>query len=267
MIRWETRQNADFDEIDGFNANTNYTYDFENRLTRVQRPGMDAQYKYDPFGRRIEKNVNGQITRYEYDEDNIINEYDGAGNIRAKYVFNLAIDDPLSVEQAGNVYYYHKDGLGSITELTDAAGNVVKTYRYNSFGEIYSQSGALVQPFTFTGREYDPESGLYYYRARYYDPAAGVFIGKDPIGFDSGESNLFRYVKNNPVNLIDPFGLYSGPCGNKNHSWVPDRPFFFNFEGPCKAHDECYDCIGAKAGKSKTQCDLEFLMEHDKVRF
>jgi RHS repeat-associated protein len=260
------RFHAVLEEIDLLNNDMDYTYDYENRLIRVQYTDMDAQYKYDPFGRRIEKNVNGQITRYVYDGDNILNEYDGSNNIKSKYVFNLAIDDPLSVEQAGNIYYYQKDGLGSITELTNSVGTVVKTYKYNSFGEIYAQTGNLVQPFTFTGREYDPENGLYYYRARYYDPAAGIFIGKDPIGFEGRDGNLFRYVRNNPVNLTDPIGLFPGYCGNKNYTWVPDQPYWiFNFNESCKAHDICYGCPGKEEGKSKSKCDLEFFLDMQRV--
>jgi hypothetical protein len=121
---------------------------------------MDAQYKYDPFGRRIEKNVNGEIARYVYDGPNIVTEYDGNWNVKSGYVHNLGIDDPLSIQQGENVYFYHKDGLGSVTELTDVNGNVVKTYRYKAFGEIYSQTGTINQPFTFTGREFDLESPI-----------------------------------------------------------------------------------------------------------
>jgi RHS repeat-associated protein len=122
-------------------------------------------------------------------------------------ISSLAIDDPLSVEQGSNIYYYHKDGLGSVTELTDANGNVVKTYDYKGFGEIHTQTGTVVQPFAFTSREYDSESGLYFYRGRYYDPKAGRFINRDPIGFAGGDVNLFRYVQNNPINFVDPEGL------------------------------------------------------------
>jgi RHS repeat-associated protein len=183
-----------------------------------------AQYKYDPFGRRIEKSVNNVITRYLYDGPNVVTEYDEAGNATAKYTHNLAVDDPLAVQQGSSTYYYHKDGLGSVTALTNAAGSVVKRYRYRGFGEIYSEPGSVVQPYTFTARERDPETGLYYYRARYYDPRAGRFISKDPIGFGGGDSNLYRYAdsvgkplivetnhyrytSNNPVNRVDPSGL------------------------------------------------------------
>lgn len=128
---------------------------------------MLARYKYDPFGRRIEKEVNGEITRYLYDGPNIVAEYDAGWNVRSKYVHPLAVDDPMAVEQGANVYFYHKDGLGNVANLTDPFGNVVKSYTYKSFGEIYSETGILLQPYTFTAREYDPERGLYYYRARY----------------------------------------------------------------------------------------------------
>jgi len=190
----------------GSGMSTEYVYDFENRLIEVNYTSMLAQYKYDPFGRRIEKNLNGTITRYLYDGPNIVTEYDGSWNVQAQYVSTLDIDDSLTVTQGANTYYYHKDGLGSVVNLTDSSGNAVKSYTYKSFGEIYSQTGSLIQPFAFTGREYDPENGLYFYRARYYDPRAGRFLTKDPIGFAGGDVNLYRYVGNNPVNFRDPSG-------------------------------------------------------------
>jgi RHS repeat-associated protein len=99
--------------------------------------------------------------------------------------------------------------------LTDSTGSVVNSYIYKSFGEIYSQTGAVQQSFTFTGREFDPESGFYYYRARYYDPKSGRFFTKDPIGFGGGDVNLFRYVGNNPVNWIDRSGLWPTEIHNR----------------------------------------------------
>ena len=103
-------------------------------------------------------------------------------------------------------YYYHADGLGSITGLSDATGTMVQTYGYDAFGNV-TASGSVSQPFMFTAREYDAETGMYFYRARYYDPQAGRFVTKDPIGFAGGDVNLFAYINNNPVIYNDPFGL------------------------------------------------------------
>ncbi|HBQ37507.1 MAG TPA: hypothetical protein DD714_00595 [Candidatus Omnitrophica bacterium] len=109
------------------------------------------------------------------------------------------------------------DGLGSVTALVeDASGVVEERYQYDSFGQptILAPDGtprtcsAFGNPFLFTGREYDCESGLYYYRARYYDPRTGRFLQEDPLGL-MGAINLYRYALNNPVNRVDPFGLLS----------------------------------------------------------
>lgn len=199
---------------------TIYTYDGENRLvTASNTNGMSASYKYDPFGRRIEKTVNGATIKYLYDGANIVLKYDGSDNITARYVHNLGIDDPLGIIVGNGVVYqsllemqpyysfaYHKDTLGSIRAITDDSKNVVNTYTYDSFGNI-TQTGTLSQPYAYTGREYDSETGLYYYRARYYDPKIGRFIQKDPISF-AGGINLYSYAQSNPINWIDPWGLF-----------------------------------------------------------
>jgi RHS repeat-associated protein len=188
-----------------------YIYDYENKLIQVKDgTTVIADYQYDPFGRRIKKTVGTEITWFVYDGPNIVTEYTETGGnwvLKNAYTHTLGIDDPLSIQQGGNFYYYLKDGLGSITGITDNTGVMVKTYRYKAFGEIYAQSGTFNQPFAFTGRESDSESGLYFYRARYYDPKAGRFLTKDPIGFAGGDVNLFRMVQNNPVNYTDPSGL------------------------------------------------------------
>jgi RHS repeat-associated protein len=124
----------------------------------------------------------------------------------ASYVNGPNIDEPLSAEIRRDWIYYHADGLGSITALTSHMGNVVQKYEYDSFGNMSLKPHFIKQPYTYTGREFDPETGLYYYRARYYDTKAGRFISRDPIGFDGGDVNLYVYVGNNPINWIDPDG-------------------------------------------------------------
>ena len=202
-------QNGNRIQKTGTGGITTYTYDDENRLTRVEISGTPAQvitYAYDPFGRRIQKNVNGTITNYVYDKDAIILEYNQAGTVQTRYTHGLGIDEPLAMEKNSQMYYYHADGLGSIVLLTSASGSVAQRYDYDAYGNITSPAPTVTQPYTYTAREYDPETGLYFYRARYYDPKAGRFLTRDPIGF-AGGINQYVYTGNSPVNWVDPFGL------------------------------------------------------------
>jgi len=109
--------------------------------------------------------------------------------------------------RSGATSYYHADGLGSITSLSNAAGSIANTYTYDSFGQLTASSGLLVNPFRYTARESDTETGLYYYRARYYDQSIGRFTAEDPLSFASAETDLYVYVTNSPHNFGDPFGL------------------------------------------------------------
>ena len=114
-------------------------------------------------------------------------------------------DEPISIERKNKVYYYHYDGLGSVTSLTDKNQKIVESYSYDSFGNFKRQGNKVKNSFTYTGREFDKETGLYYYRNRYYDPTIGRFITQDPMGMVDGP-NPYTYVGNNPVNFIDPWG-------------------------------------------------------------
>src|SRR5439155_10686970 len=139
-------------------------------------------------------------TNYLYDGANIIEEVDASGNQIRSFTQGPGVDQPLALTSSGVTSYYEADGLGSITSLTDITGTVTDSYSYDSYGNAYDQNGFLVTSpgsggnlFRFTGREYDLETGLYYYRARYYDPTVGRFISEDPIGFSSG-INFYGYV-------------------------------------------------------------------------
>jgi RHS repeat-associated protein len=111
------------------------------------------------------------------------------------------------MEKNGASFFYHSDALSSITELTDHSGTVAQRYSYLSFGRIEQQGHLnVVQPYAYTSREFDLETELYYYRARFYDVLTGRFLQEDPIGI-SGGLNVYTYVNDNPVGAIDPFGL------------------------------------------------------------
>jgi len=195
---------------DGTNT---YTYDEENRLLTADNINHSASYTYDPFNRRVSKTVDGVTTYYVYDGDEVIAEYDVGGLLTAEYTYADSIDEVLTMDRNGNTYYYHYDGLGSVTDVTDAAGAVQESYKYNPYGQpsIFDSLGspiissAIGNRYMFTGREWDSESEIYYYRARMYDPALGRFLQRDPLGYVDS-LNLYSYTRNNPVNWLDPTG-------------------------------------------------------------
>ncbi len=193
-------------------------------------PAWDTvEYTYDPSGRRIAKTFDGVLTnQYVYDGDNIIAEYDGSDNLVRKYIQGAWIDQPVSmidVQHSSATYYYHYDALGNVVALSNNSGAKVETYEYSAFGEVAASDANNPNPFMFTGREYDKETGLYFYRARYYAPEIGRFLQTDPIGCDGG-MNLYWYCMNNPWDLTDPYGEAVVP--------PPDEPN----EDRCKAERE-----------------------------
>ena len=116
----------------------------------------------------------------------------------------MVLVGPLADSNA--VYYYHYDALGSVVALSDAGGDTVQTYEYSVYGQVAAEDPNHPNPYLFTGRRFDAEIGLYYYRARYYDPFTGRFLQTDPIGYGDG-LNCYAYCGNNPLAYIDPSGL------------------------------------------------------------
>ena len=165
-----------------------------------------VSFKYDPFGRRIYKSSSTATSIYAYDGDNLIEEVNSSGTAVARYSQTQNIDEPLAILRSATTSYYHADGLGTTTSLSNAAGTLAQTYTFDSFGKQTASSGSLTNPFQYTGRELDSETGLYYMRARYYDPSAGRFLSEDPSDFNGG-INFYAYVANDPVNWNDPLGL------------------------------------------------------------
>lgn len=196
---------------------TSMSYDPLNRLTGVTKTGFSAQtYTYDDQGRRIAKTVGAATTYYVYDGDNIAAEYGSNWTTAAAiYTHGPNTDQPLFRSAGGATKYYHQDGLGSVVAVTlngipagqlfDAWGNVIKANQ---------NSASPIPQYGYTGREPD-ETGLIYYRARYYDPQIGRFLQRDPIGF-AGGLNMYAYVSNNPVNKVDPTGTVDLVYGPNN---------------------------------------------------
>ena len=181
-----------------------YTYDAENQL--IACPDRSANYTYDPFGRRTAKTVDHATTVYLHDGDRVIMEYDGAsGDVLRRYVHGPGLDELVCMVAPSSRHYYHFDSLGSVIALSDESGAVEERYAYSPFGIVDEPSG-IGNLYLYTGREHDEETGLYYYRARHYDPQLGRFLQPDPLGYMDG-MNLYTYVDNSPLNWIDPFGL------------------------------------------------------------
>ena len=189
-----------------------YSWDFENRLLSAVVPGTGTvSFKYDPFGRRIQKSGPLGTMNYLYDGVNLLEDADGSGNLLVKYTQGIGIDDPMTILRAGTASYYQADALGAVTSLSNPAGALANTYTYDSFGKLTASTGTLTNAYGFTGRELDPETGIYYYRFRYYDQNVGRFISEDPIAWRGG-IDFYRYADGNPVSETDPLGLDTKVC-------------------------------------------------------
>ncbi|WP_413612832.1 RHS repeat-associated core domain-containing protein [Bdellovibrio sp. HCB-110] len=206
---------------------TNFVWNAESQLTAIQifeagTVTKEIFFKYDGLGRRIERQVVDHTDnsksygrKFFYDGDMIIEEQDLTGNLAARYMNSLGTDDPLLVARAEGNFVFTKDGLGSIRELTKSDGTSIQKYRYSSYGvttqelqENRPDKKLIENRYAYTGRELEDETGLYYYRARYYDPELGRFISEDPVQLKGGDLNYYAYVSNNPIILTDPTGKY-----------------------------------------------------------
>ena len=271
---------------------TRYHWDIENQLTQVTNhetetalPSETITYAYDALGRRIEKAIkdeegNETVKKYVYDNEDILMEFNKEGSMERYYVHGLGIDDPLAMltdnKETRNdpmdfkTYYYHKDGMGSVTSLTDESGDEKEKYIYNAFGKmtIYDERDNKIEesqvgnPYSFTGREHDSETGLHYHRARYYSPDLARWISEDPIEFNGQDLNLYRYTLNNPVNWFDFFGDDTEYC--KRDLDFPGGGFLRKLYPPAHHASTCYidesgkrKCRGIQKSTKKPEFEPE----------
>jgi RHS repeat-associated protein len=192
---------------------TTYTYDYENRLTNVEVDGtMVATYTYDALGQRIGIKDNGTQTWTAYNgnsaDANPYADFNSSGGLQTRYLDGLAVDKIYGqTNSSGSTQWYLTDQVDSVVAIASTSA-VLDQITYDPFGNIVTQTNATdAVRFGFAGMEYDSTTGLYYDHARYYDAAIGRFTSQDPKGFAAGDTNLYRYVGNDPTGNTDPSGL------------------------------------------------------------
>ncbi|MBL4886059.1 MAG: RHS repeat-associated core domain-containing protein, partial [Planctomycetaceae bacterium] len=186
-----------------------FTYSF------VNKDGMEyCVQKQTDTGAGVE------TVKYIWDNKNILQQYDITTEAQYNYQ-PQAYGNLVSQHQDSESSYYHYDGNFSTTALTDTSEVETDTYKYTAFGKQTILTGTTENPFTYKGEIgylYDEQTGLFTLRARDYNPDQARFTSEDPIGLDSGESNFYSYVANDPVNVVDPSGLAKVECNYKRRS-------------------------------------------------
>ena len=196
---------------------TSYVYDYENglkQLTYSNVPGVTGTDTavYNSEGRRIKAVRNGVETQYLYDGNNVLIERDGGSVVTKTYTRGLdeggGIGSLIAMKQSsGALQYYQYDPVGSVSKLTNSTGAVAGTYTYDAFGNLTNTPPVgNANRYEFSTKEFDTRNGLYYFGARYYDPEVGRWLTPDSLGLIDG-LNLYVYVNNNPLNLVDPYGF------------------------------------------------------------
>lgn len=183
---------------------TTYAWNVRNQLAGMSG-GTSAAFSYDAFGRRLSQSVVGASTQYLYDGQNVLQEL-RSGRVAASYLGGVGLDDLYGRTDSAGARYYLSDVVGSVLALTDENGSVQTTYSYDSYGGATAAGSSSANPMLYAGGQNDG-TGLYYFRARYYDPAIARFVSEDPASLLGG-INGYSYALGNPVSYLDPLGLH-----------------------------------------------------------
>jgi RHS repeat-associated protein len=214
-------------------AGTSWTYQYDdaNQLVQAQemvngQPAATVLYQYDVFGNRIAETATqgGQTTttKFAYDGQNVWADLDSSGMLQMRRFYLEGVDQMFArLAPDGAPAWYLPDRLGSIRDVVDANGAMEDHIDYDAFGNITAESNAAFgDRYKYTGRELDPVTGLQYNRARQYDPSTKRWTSEDPQGFNAGDSNLYRYVGNDPANATDPTGQYLVVENGSQDKWT-----------------------------------------------
>ncbi len=198
---------------------TEYRYDCQHRLIGASLPGGSvASYKYDAFGRRIEKTVDGSTTEFLWQGERLVAE--SADNRYRTYIYEPGSFRPLAMLDGegplkATPFYYQLDHLGTPQELIDYSGEIMWSAKYRAYGNLAALDVAEIDnPLRFQGQYFDAETGLHYNRHRYYNPGTGRYLTPDPIKLAGGLNN-YQYVPN-PTGWVDPLGLNGCPGAGSN---------------------------------------------------
>jgi len=204
-----------------------YTYDSENHMLTASGTGKSISMVYDAFGNRVAKTVNGVTTHYLVEDDvnptgypQVVEELVGpigSGVVTRQYTYGLQrISENLSPALTGNntwtPSFYVYDGGGSVRQLTNSAGVATDQYEYDAYGDSFTKVGTTPNNYLYRGEQYDPDLSLYYLRARYYNPATGRFVSRDPLDGDATDPKTlhkYLYASGDPIDRLDPAGRAS----------------------------------------------------------
>lgn len=204
--------------LTGDGTNT-YAWNARKQLSSISG-GVSASFTYDGLGRRNSKTVSSTTTSYLHDRLNVVQEL--SGSTPTANMITGGLDEIFTRTDSSSTVSFLADGIGSILGLTNSSGSVQTEYTYEPFGKSSTSGTANGNTSQFTARENDG-TDLYYYRSRYYSPTLQRFLSQDPLGFGSGDTNLYAYVRNSPLNLVDPLGLdgeEGGPHAGAPSGWL-----------------------------------------------
>lgn len=206
----EVNQEMKYDPNGNLKSDSRYQYDYDSldRLIKVYNDDVVISYTYDAFNRRVSKNINGEMTRYIWDDKNEIGSTDSSGNIQELRILGeglgAEIGSAVLLEIEGKTYVPLHDHIGNVVTMIDIASRQVHLNRFSAFGK--SSNKDFPSPWTFSSKRCDPETGYLYFGRRYYCPDQSRWLTADPEGFTDGP-NLYSYVSNNPLTHFDLYGL------------------------------------------------------------